>query len=30
MFNVPIEAITKGSDLRAKAKNAELDLGYGG
>lgn len=30
MFNVPIEAITKGSDLRAKAKNAELALGYGG
>lgn len=30
MFNVPIETITKGSDLRAKAKNAELALGYGG
>ena len=30
MFNVPIEAITKGSDLREKAKNAELALGYGG
>lgn len=30
MFGVPIEAITKGSDLRAKAKNAELALGYGG
>lgn len=30
MFNVPIEAITKGSVLRAKAKNAELALGYGG
>lgn len=30
MFNVPIEMITKGSDLRAKAKNAELALGYGG
>lgn len=30
MFNVPIEAITKGSELRAKAKNAELALGYGG
>lgn len=30
MFNVPIEAITKGSDLRAKAKNAELALGYEG
>ena len=30
MFNVPIESITKGSDLRAKAKNAELALGYQG
>lgn len=30
MFNVPIEAITKTSDLRAKAKNAELALGYQG
>ena len=30
MFNVPIETITKGSDLRAKAKNAELALGYEG
>lgn len=30
MFNVPIESITKGSELRAKAKNAELALGYGG
>ena len=30
MFNVPIEAITKGSELRAKAKNAELALGYQG
>ena len=30
MFNVPIEAITKGSELRAKAKNAELALGYEG
>lgn len=30
MFNVPIESITKGSDLRAKAKNAELALGYEG
>lgn len=30
MFNVPIEMVTKGSDLRAKAKNAELALGYGG
>lgn len=30
MFNVPISAVTKGSDLRAKAKNAELALGYEG
>lgn len=30
MFNVPISAVTKGSDLRAKAKNAELALGYQG
>lgn len=30
MFNVPIEAVTKGSDLRAKGKNAELALGYQG
>lgn len=30
MFNVPISSITKGSDLRAKAKNAELALGYEG
>ena len=30
MFNVPIESITKGSELRAKAKNAELALGYEG
>lgn len=30
MFNIPIESITKGSELRAKAKNAELALGYGG
>lgn len=30
MFNVPIESITKGSELRAKAKNAELALGYQG
>lgn len=30
MFNVPIESITKGSDLRARAKNAELALGYEG
>lgn len=30
MFNVPISMVTKGSDLRAKAKNAELALGYQG
>lgn len=30
MFNVPIESITKGSDLRQKSKIAELALGYGG
>lgn len=30
MFNVPIEAVTKGSDYRAKAKIAELALGYQG
>lgn len=30
MFNVPIEQITKGSDLRQKGKVAELALGYGG
>lgn len=30
MFNIPIEDITKGSDLRAKGKIAELALGYGG
>ena len=30
MFNLPIEAITKGSDLRQKGKIAELALGYGG
>jgi DNA polymerase bacteriophage-type len=30
MFNVPIEQVTKGSDLRAKGKNAELALGYQG
>lgn len=30
MFNVPIEEVTKGSDLRAKGKNAELALGYQG
>lgn len=30
MFNVPIEEVTKGSDYRAKGKNAELGLGYQG
>lgn len=30
MFNVPISAITKGSELRQKAKISELALGYGG
>ena len=30
MFNVPIENITKGSELRQKSKIAELALGYGG
>ena len=30
MFNVPVSMVTKGSDLRAKAKNAELALGYQG
>lgn len=30
MFNVPISAITKTSDLRFKAKTAELALGYQG
>jgi len=30
MFNVPIDKITKGSDLRAKGKIAELALGYQG
>ena len=30
MFNIPIEQITKGSDLRQKGKIAELALGYGG
>lgn len=30
MFHVPIESITKGSELRQKAKIAELALGYGG
>jgi DNA polymerase len=30
MFNVPIESVTKGSDLRSKGKVAELALGYQG
>lgn len=30
MFNLPIEEITKESDLRQKGKIAELALGYGG
>lgn len=30
MFNVPISAITKGSELRAKSKISELALGYEG
>lgn len=30
MFNVPIEQVTKGSDLRQKGKISELALGYGG
>jgi DNA polymerase bacteriophage-type len=30
MFRIPIEEITKGSDLRQKGKIAELALGYGG
>jgi len=30
MFDIPIEEITKGSDLRQKGKVAELALGYGG
>jgi len=30
MFNVPIESVSKGSDLRAKGKVAELALGYQG
>lgn len=30
MFNVPIEMVTKGSDLRAKGKVATLALGYQG
>lgn len=30
MFGVPIEAVTKGSELRQKSKISELALGYGG
>lgn len=30
MFGVPIESVTKGSDLRQKGKTAELALGYQG
>ena len=30
MFSVPIESVTKGSDMRAKGKVAELACGYGG
>lgn len=30
MFNLPLEMITKGSDLRQKGKIAELALGFGG
>lgn len=30
MFNLPLNMITKGSDLRQKGKVAELALGYGG
>lgn len=30
MFGVPIESVTKGSELRKKGKVAELALGYGG
>ena len=30
MFNVPLEAVTKGSELRATGKIAELALGYQG
>lgn len=30
MFQVPIEAVTKGSELRQKGKVAELACGYGG
>lgn len=30
MFNIPLESVTKGSDLRAKGKVAALALGYQG
>ena len=30
MFGVPIEKVTKGSDLRQRGKTAELALGYEG
>lgn len=30
MFGVPIEQVTKGSDLRQRGKTAELALGYEG
>jgi DNA polymerase len=30
MFGVPIESVTKGSDIRQKAKQTELACGYGG
>lgn len=30
MFNVPIESVTKGSELRQRGKTAELALGYQG
>jgi len=30
MFNVPLESVTKGSDMRAKGKVASLALGYQG
>jgi DNA polymerase bacteriophage-type len=30
MFNIPIESISKGSDIRQKGKTSELAFGYGG